>query len=381
MRGIPEVVPEMVARNKRSNAGKRNLKRNPYSKYLFLLFFLAVLTLAILIVKPFISTLIVSAIVAYVLYPVYSYFHRLTGMKGFSAAVLIALILLLSSIPIIVVTGELTKESYDVYLKAKKVFLETDSFEQACARNEGFVCDFYNTFSALSEKYDLGFHLARGFSSVASTFVAKASDLILNIPKILLHMFISLFAMYYMFVQGGDMLRSLKNALPLKEEHSDKILQDFNDIIHATIYGAIVVSIIQGLVAGIGYFIFGISSPIILGLLTTVAAFIPFLGAALVWLPVSISLLINGIIADDSNMMLKAGGLVLYGALVVSTIDNFLRPKIIGDRARVHPLLILLGVFGGLALFGFVGIMIGPLLLTLFIASLKIYQQEKDHII
>ncbi|MBU2561482.1 MAG: AI-2E family transporter [Nanoarchaeota archaeon] len=371
----------MVARNKRSNAGKRNLKRNPYSKYLFLLFFLAVLTLAILIVKPFISTLIVSAIVAYVLYPVYSYFHRLTGMKGFSAAVLIALILLLSSIPIIVVTGELTKESYDVYLKAKKVFLETDSFEQACARNEGFVCDFYNTFSALSEKYDLGFHLARGFSSVASTFVAKASDLILNIPKILLHMFISLFAMYYMFVQGGDMLRSLKNALPLKEEHSDKILQDFNDIIHATIYGAIVVSIIQGLVAGIGYFIFGISSPIILGLLTTVAAFIPFLGAALVWLPVSISLLINGIIADDSNMMLKAGGLVLYGALVVSTIDNFLRPKIIGDRARVHPLLILLGVFGGLALFGFVGIMIGPLLLTLFIASLKIYQQEKDHII
>jgi predicted PurR-regulated permease PerM len=132
--------------------------------------------------------------------------------------------------------------------------------------------------------------------------------------------------------------------------------------------------------AGIGYFIFGITSPILLTMLTIIASFIPFLGAALVWLPVSIAMLINGIITGSNSLMLRAGGLMLYGALVVSTIDNFLRPKIIGKRARVHPLVILLGVFGGLALFGFVGIIIGPFLLTLFIASLKIYEQEKEHI-
>ncbi|MBN1544457.1 AI-2E family transporter [Candidatus Woesearchaeota archaeon] len=372
-----------MAPGKRSvKPGKVQLgKVQPHSKYLFILFFLAVLALAVLIIRPFISTLIISAVVAYVLYPVYLYFYRLTNMKGFSAVVLILLVLLLLSIPVIVVTGELTKESYDVYLKVKRVFLETDSIEQACAARDGILCSLYETYDVLSERYDLGFHLARGFGSVASGLVSRASDFILNIPKLLLNIFIALFAMYYMFVQGDVMLRSLKDALPLKEEHSDRMLQNFNDIIHATIYGAIVLAIVQGVLAAVGYFIFGISSPIILALLTTVAAFIPFLGAALVWLPVSISMLINGLLADDSTMMLKAGGLVLYGALVVSTIDNFLRPKIVGSRARVHPLVILLGVFGGLALFGFAGIMIGPLLLTLFIASLRIYMQEKDNIV
>ncbi|MBW2972608.1 AI-2E family transporter [Candidatus Woesearchaeota archaeon] len=363
---------------KRGSASKK--KGQHYSKYLFLLFFLAVLTLAILIVRPFISTLIVSAILAYVFYPAYKFFFRHTQMKWFSAVVLIIILLLVSLIPVIIVTGELTKESYAVYLKAREVFIDTDSFQSACADGEGFICEVYQTFSGVSEKYNLAFHLARGFGSVASGLVSKASDFILNIPNILLHIFIALFAMYYMFVQGEDMLGALKRALPLKEEHSDRILKNFNDIIHATIYGSIVIAIVQGVVAGIGYFIFGVTSPIILALLTVVAAFIPFLGAALVWLPVSVSMLVSGVLTDDSTLMLKAGGLVLYGALVVSTIDNFLRPRIVGGRAKVHPLVILLGVFGGLAMFGFVGIMIGPLLLTLFIASLKIYEQEKENI-
>jgi predicted PurR-regulated permease PerM len=366
----------------KSKAKKKTAGKKSFPKYLFILFFLAVLAVAALIIKPFLSTLIVSAILAYVLYPVYNYFFSLTKMKGFSAAILIILLLLLLSLPLVIVTGKLTSESYEVYTKAKQVFLDTDPFENACADDSGFICGTYNLAAATSAKYDLnlGFHFARGFSSIASVFVSKASDFILNIPKLLLHVFIGLFAMFYMFVDGKDMLKRLKQTLPLKAEHSDRMLKHFNDIIYATIYGAIVIAILQGIVAGIGYFIFGVSSPLLLGLLTLVAAFIPFLGAALVWLPVSISMLVSGILTNDSSLMLRAGGLVIYGALIVSTIDNFVRPKLVGDRAGVHPLLILLGVFGGMALFGFVGIMVGPLILTLFIALLSIYEQEKEHL-
>jgi predicted PurR-regulated permease PerM len=366
----------MKKAKQRSSGGQGH----PSSKYLFILFFLAVLTLAILIVKPFLSTLIVSAIIAYVFYPVYTRFYKWTKMKGFSAAVLIIMLFLLSLIPVLIVTGELTRESYEVYQKAREVLLESSSFQVMCAEKGGVICGGYNLFSTASDKFGLDAHLAQGFSTVASSFVSKASDVILNIPGVLLHIFIALFAMYYMFVDGKRILQSIKSALPMRQEHSDRMMEHFNEIIHATIYGAIVIGILQGILATIGYYIFGVSSPLILGLLSIIAAFIPFIGVALVWLPVSLSMLINGLIAQDSSLMWKAGGLALYCVLFVSTIDNFLRPKIVGARAKVHPLVILLGVFGGLALFGFVGIMIGPLLLTLFIASLKIYEQEKKYI-
>jgi predicted PurR-regulated permease PerM len=186
--------------------------------------------------------------------------------------------------------------------------------------------------------------------------------------------------MYYMFVDGRSMFVALKDSLPLRDDHSERIFRHFNDVIYATIYGAIVLAVVQGLMATIGYFIFGVSSPVIFGLLTIIAAFIPFVGAAIVWFPVSVSMIVTGLLAGDNSGLGRGVGLAVFGVLFVSTIDNVLRPKIVGDRARIHPLVVLLGVFGGLALFGFVGIMIGPLLLTLFIAALKIYEQEKRHI-
>lgn len=364
----------MKKRKKKSVSGQKH-----NSKYMFILFFLAVLTIAVLIVRPFLSTIIVSAILVYVLYPVYKYFCKMTKMNRFSAVVLILLIVMLASIPLIVITGTLTTESYTLYSKAKGAFLDNNSLSAICPDSDGFICGSYHVFSALSEKYNLNFHLAQGFSSLALSFGSKLSEFILNVPGFLLQLFISLFAMYYMFIDGESMLAALKRALPLSEEHSTRMLGHFNDIIHATIYGAIVIAIVQGVVAGIGYYIFGLTSPFLLAILTILAAFIPFFGAALVWLPAGMSLFINGLVISDQSLMLKAGGLLLWGSMV-SVMDNFLRPKIVGDRAKIHPLVILLGVFGGLALFGFVGIMIGPLLLTLFIAALEIYEQEKEYI-
>jgi predicted PurR-regulated permease PerM len=348
-----------------------------------MLFFIAVLVLALLIVRPFISTLLVTAVIAYVLHPVYRYFRKVTGMPRFSSAILLIMVLLVALIPLSIIVGEMAKESYAVYAEARGAVLSPDSLESACSEDSGLICGVYRIASTFSDGFgiDVGEKIAGGIADLTTLLLTRASDFLMNIPKLLLHLFISLFAMYYMFVQGESMLAALKRALPLRESDSDRILGNFNDVIYATIYGAIVIALVQGVAAGIGYAIFGAESPILLALLTLVAAFIPFLGAALVWLPVSVSMLVSGLIADDRSMMLSAGGLVIYCALFVSTLDNFLRPKIVGERANIHPLVILLGVFGGLALFGFAGVIIGPLMLTLFIAALKIYEQEKGIIL
>jgi predicted PurR-regulated permease PerM len=362
--------------------GQNGKQASKNSKYLFILFFIAILALAILIVKPFIPTLIMAAIVAYVAYPAYSYLSRITGMKKLSAIALIVLLLLILSIPLALVVGKLTSESYTAYQKVKIAFLDSDSFETSCANNTGVTCRVYQFMTAPSngKGLDLSSEVARGFSGLAAMTVSKASDFVMDVPKLLLHMFIAIFAMYYMLIQGKDMLEGLKRVLPLKREDSERILLHFNDIIYATIYGSIVIALVQGALATIGYFVFGVTSPVLMGILTLIAAFIPFLGSALVWLPVSLMMLANGLITGNNSMLVRATGLIIYGALIVSMVDNFLRPKIVGHRAGVHPLIILLGVFGGIALFGFAGVMVGPLLLTLFIASLKIYEEEKQHI-
>ncbi|MFC1742206.1 AI-2E family transporter [Nanoarchaeota archaeon] len=366
---------------KKKTKAKTTKSAGKHPKYLFILYFLAILTLAILIVKPFLSTLIVTAIIAYVFYPLYTWFYKLTHMKSFSAMVLILMLMLLLSIPLLLVTGKLTQESTLIYSKLKVAFQDVDSLEDMCGNGLGFICKTYNFFDSTSRKFGLKLesNFAAGFSNIASGFVSTASDFILSIPNLLLHVFIGIFAMFYMFTDGKQMVESIKNALPMRKEHSERMLEHFNDIIYATIYGAIVIAMIQGAVATIGYFIFGVTSPILLGLLTVVASFIPFIGAALVWVPVVISMFINGLATDEKGLIMRAGGLLIWGILV-GTIDNFIRPKVVGSRAKVHPLIILLGVFGGLALFGFAGIMIGPLILTFFIASLKIYEQEKEHI-
>jgi predicted PurR-regulated permease PerM len=369
-------------KKKSSTAGKKVAGKQPYSKYLFILFFLAILTLAILLVRPFLATLIVSAIIAYVFYPIYSRLSQKTNRPRLSAVIVILLLVVLLSIPVVLVTGKLAKESYDVYQRVKESLADSDSLDATCSESTGFICGAYNSFVAVSEKYDLDLseQVADGFSAVASQAFTGVSNFLLNIPSFLLHLFIGIFAMYYMFVDGKRMFFALKDSLPLRKEHSDRIFMHFNDVIYATVYGSIVLAIIQGFVATLGYFIFGVTSPIIFGFFTIIAAFIPFVGAAIVWLPISLSMMINGLMLGDSSGLFRVVGLLVFGVVFVSTIDNVLRPKIVGDRARIHPLVILLGVFGGLALFGFAGLMIGPLLLTLFMASLKIYAQEKNHI-
>jgi len=353
-----------------------------HSRYLFLIFFIILLGIAFLIVRPFISVLILTAIIAYVLHPVYGYFSRITGKEGLSALFVILLLILVFLIPFAFVAGKLTIESYEGYVKAKQFFIDTEYLKTGCAAGDGLICNAYFSLSSFADRHDLdiGAQFATALSGFAKLLVSKASAFLVNIPALFVQLLISLFSMYYMLTRGKEMVAYLKDSLPLKREHKDMISSQFADLIYATIYGAVIMAIFQGIVAGLGYWMFGISSPLILGVLTMIAAFIPFVGAALVWVPITLSVLINGILVGDTSMLLKSALLAVYCAILVSGIDGFIKAKIVGDRAKVHPLVILLGVFGGIAFFGFVGIIVGPLLLTLFIAALKIYETEKEYL-
>jgi predicted PurR-regulated permease PerM len=138
------------------------------------------------------------------------------------------------------------------------------------------------------------------------------------------------------------------------------------------VMGQIVVGMVQGVLAWLGFWMLGVPNPGLLGFLTAIISIIPLLGAAIVWVPVDLYLLMNATLTGE---YWRAIALLVYGTFVISLIDNIIKPKIVGDRAKIHPLIILFGILGGIQLFGVAGILIGPLILTIFDVVIEIYKE------
>ena len=167
-------------------------------------------------------------------------------------------------------------------------------------------------------------------------------------------------------------------VLPIKPAHQEILVKSFKDVTYAVIYGHVIIALIQGTLGTIGFVILGVPSPIFLGSIMTITALIPYLGTAIIWLPTAIFMITSGLIQHSNSMVIRGIILLSFGALVISTIDNILRPKIIGSKADVHPLLVLFGVLGGLSMFGFIGIIIGPVILAACIVMIKLYLTRKE---
>jgi len=213
--------------------------------------------------------------------------------------------------------------------------------------------------------------------SLTSKILEVGSQVLLSIPKLLLSVFVMFFALYYFLKNGKELVDRLNHYLHLQKKEYSFILLRLTQIIHGIIYGCFMIALIQGALGALGFFIFGIPSPIFWGLMMAILALIPILGTGFVWVPASLILILDGLSQNSNSLILKGVGLFLYGLLIVSTIDNILKPKLVGEKAKVHPLVILIGVFGGLILFGAIGIIIGPLILSMTQVLLETYLAKK----
>ncbi len=316
-----------------------------HNKYLVILFFLASIYLIFLLIKPFISILLGSAILAYTFYPVHKTIEDKLKKPAVAAALTTILILLVIIVPLIFVLNVLTIESLSAYQVLK-----------------GYDYSSINMF--LDERFSqlLGDIVNR----ILSFFVDTSSKLVFSIPTLALNFFLLFFIIYYLLRDSDIIVVHIKNYLFMK--HKEIVYNKFDKLTKALIYGTILIAVIQGILGGIGFAIFGISSPILWGFAMGIASFIPIVGTAIIWVPAAIFKLIQGDFVSGI-------GLFLFGALVVGTIDNLIRPIFVSSKAKVHPAIVLLGVLGGLELFGFTGIIIGPLALALALEFIR----SKEH--
>ena len=197
---------------------------------------------------------------------------------------------------------------------------------------------------------------------VMQIIMSWISGLVVNLGVMVL-------VLYFMIVGGRNMEQYLRVLLPFNKENTTDVLNKIHLIVRSNALGIPLLALIQGSVATVGYFLFDASSPLLLGLLTCFVTVIPIVGTALVWVPASAYLALQG---DWVN----AAALFLYGAAVVSQLDSLIRFILQKQMANIHPLITIFGVIIGLQLFGFMGIIFGPLLLSLFCLFVDIFKKE-----
>ena len=178
-----------------------------------------------------------------------------------------------------------------------------------------------------------------------------------------------LFVVYYVLTDGARLTAYLRRATPLPPKQVDYLLAEAHRGLKAVFIGQILTSIIQGAVGGIGFLIAGVPGVILWSAVMAILSLLPVVGAFLVWVPAAIILLLQG-------HLWQGIFLLAWGILVVSQVDNFVRPKLIGDRSGIHPLFVLVGVLGGVAAFGFIGLFLGPLLVGVTVSVLKVWETD-----
>ncbi len=214
---------------------------------------------------------------------------------------------------------------------------------------------------ALAQKYILG---------DSNWIVSVTGDLAAYGFKIILGGVIMIIAVYFFFAEGPAMLTTLMRLSPLDDTYERELLVEFDSICRAVVTATLLAAVVQGLLAGFGFWLAGLNSVFLLMLLTTVFAMVPFVGAATVWVPAALWLFLY----EDRHV--AAIILAVYGAGIVSTSDNIIKPLVLSGTSNLHPLLALLSVLGGVQVMGPIGIFVGPMIVVFFKTMLDILQRE-----
>ncbi len=344
------------------------MKYDKMQVYFFFLLLFAVLVLAFIIFEPYLGAILLAATFAVIFYPLYAKILKFIGKyikwkKGQVAKIISSLITVIFLIIIILAPlsflgAQLVEEVRDVYstlaTKTDLIFLSESS--AYLEENFGIIVP---DFSA-----NLGSYIKQGAGFIAQNIGGFFS----GIGKIFVTLFLSLLAFYYFLKDGDHFKKFFVHMSPLSDKEDKRILDKLRLAINSVIRGSLVVAIVQGILTGLSFWIFGIPNPTLWGSFAAIAALLPTLGTSLVLIPGILFLLFTG-------NSLAALGLLIWGVIAVGLVDNFLGPQLMKQGVSIHPFVILLAVLGGIAFFGPVGFLFGPLIISLLFALFDIYKE------
>lgn len=347
-----------------------------YSKYALSIFFIFVLYIAYHLLKPFLLTIITAVILVYVFSPVYNFVNRkMIANKYVCSLVVLAAVFLLLSVPVVFILHSLSQQGYEQYAVLKETFSDPTLLE--CTNGNTEFCATYMSFLSEEERSVLQDFLKNSVVNIAQKVMTTSFTLLSSLPSKFLDFFVMIFLMFFLFMDGKKLFEKVKNFLPMKLEHEKYLINSLKETTDAVVFGQIFIAVLQGILAWIGFSLMGINNALLLGAFITFLGVIPFFGPTLVWVPLALYHVSVGFRTGESSGIILGIIIAAYGAIVLGLVENLLKPKIIGDKAKLHPALVFLGVLGGISLFGFIGFFLGPIILSVLSTLIRIYEKEK----
>lgn len=328
--------------------------------YFLLALLLITLVLLFFILRPFLFVIILAIVFAVMFQPLYRKILKYAwGHESLSAFLSTIIIVILIFAPLLLLGGQIFQESKDLYIS-----LYSGNGKDFIVGALNKLADFIH--SNFPNSGEITINIDEYLKQALSWLLRNLGSAFSNFAKILLTAFLFIISLYYLLKDGNKLRKKAFMLSPLNDADDEKIAKKLEMAINSVVKGNFMIAFIQGLLTALGFAIFGVPNPILWGMAASIAALIPTVGTSLIFIPAIILMLVSG-------QLFSAVGLLLWGLLAVGLIDNFLAPKVIGGGMRLHPLLVMLAVLGGISFFGPIGFILGPIVLSLLFALLDIY--------
>lgn len=320
------------------------------------------------VLSPFLIIIAWAMVLSITFYPLNNFLLRFIKRPWLASLITLTVILIIMLGPFSFIVGSLVNEITDVYST-----IEGNGFEAVTQIQD------HPKLKALLEEMSSyrifeGFDFRQGaidsLKSVGSLIAAHTTDFFTNAVLLIVNFFMICLTTYYFLVDGNALVNFIKKLLPFSEIQKDRLEHRVRELVVAAIYGGLAVAVAQGVLGGIAFYAFGLPSPVLWGTAMAVFSFIPVIGCAAIWVPAGIYLLLTAGFA-------KGIGFLVYSVVLIGSIDNVIRPLVIGGRTKLHSLLIFFSVLGGINYLGFLGFVLGPLIAALCLSLLEIYTPEE----
>ena len=348
------------------------------SKDIILWFFLAIFLVSCFVLGwllwPFVSVIILAAVITGIFNPFYRYLNRWLN-PTFSSLLTCLVIFLVLFIPVSAFVGILANEAYDMYLSAREA-LASNPFKELIenSRIVDRVNDILANFGIAITGEELNKGIAELGRFVGLYLYNQARSVTANILSLVVNFCFMLLIIFYLLIDSPRLISFIVGLSPLPDDQDEKLIQKFKDMAGAILIGNGLGGLIQGTLGGAVFAFVGFQSPFLWGVIMALLAFLPIVGIGAVFLPASVYLFLQGRIGAGIFF-------IVFYALLSFGIEYLFKPKLVGKRVQMHTLLVFLAIIGGLKLFGIMGIIYGPLVVTAFLTLADIYESSYQRIV
>jgi predicted PurR-regulated permease PerM len=318
------------------------------------------LYLSWIVVRPFLSVLAWALVMVILFQPVHRRVERYVGPGGVAALLSTVLVIITILAPAAMVTAAALNE---LRTMAEGTTLSLATWLDPNNPTTGPAVRVVERYASLDRLRDPGF-IRDSLQGGAGNLASGSMRLVGGAIGVLVQIALIVFTMFFLFKDGRLVSGSLYDLVPIENRRLQALFRRTRDVIEASVYGTLLLSVIQGAMGGLAFMVLGLPSPILWGVVMTLASIIPMLGAFVVWVPAAIYLAATG-------QIWQAGALALWGTVAIGMADNVLRPALVGNRTRMHELLVFFGVLGGIQVFGLLGVVLGPVIFAITLALIQ----------